>query len=184
MKKTSILDISLAALGIAIISVCSFISITLTPSLVPFTLQTFAVCFISAVFGLKRGLYTVCGYILLGAVGVPVFAGFKSGFGALLGTTGGYIIGFIFTAVAVGFAADRFGRKIPVLFISMVIGIILCYAFGTMWFITVYTKNTGAITVGTALAWCVLPYLIPDAIKIVLAALLAQRIKPLLDKLN
>ncbi len=179
MKKLTTKDIAYAAMGVALITVCSWISI---PATVPFTLQTFAVCLVTALFGLRLGLWTVACYILLGLVGAPVFSGFKGGFGALLGTTGGYIVGFLFTALVVGLAVDRLGRKVPVLILSMVAGILLCYTFGTAWFVIVYTKSKEAITVGTALAWCVIPYLIPDAVKIVLATFLTGRLIPLLGR--
>ena len=88
--KMTTKQLASAAMGIALITVCSWISV---PTAVPFTLQTFAICLISALFGLKPALCTVGGYILLGAIGVPVFSGFRGGPGVLLGTTGGYIIG-------------------------------------------------------------------------------------------
>ena len=179
MNKLKTRDIAYIAMGVALIAICSWISI---PTTVPFTMQTFAVCLVTALLGLKRGLWTVAAYILLGAVGAPVFAGFKGGFGALLGTTGGYIVGFLFTALIVGIAVEKFGRSLPVLICSMALGILVCYAFGTVWFMRVYAKNSGPIGVGTALAWCVIPYLIPDAIKIVLASVLVQRLHPLLDR--
>ena len=168
-QKLTTKQIALIAMGVALITVCSWISI---PATVPFTLQTFAVCLVTAVFGLRMGIWAVLCYILLGAVGAPVFSGFKGGFGALLGTTGGYIIGFLFTALIVGTAVKKWGRNMPVLILSMALGILLCYTFGTVWFMLVYAKNSGPIGIGTALGWCVIPYLIPDGAKIVLAALL------------
>ncbi len=172
-------DIATAAMGVALIAVCSWLSIPMT---VPFTMQTFAVCLVTAVFGLRLGLWTVVCYLLLGAVGAPVFAGFSGGVSALLGPTGGYLIGFLFTALSVGLAVGRWGRKLPVLILSMALGILLCYTFGTAWFIYVYSRNSGPIGLGTALAWCVLPYLIPDAVKIALAAFLTGRLTPILRK--
>ena len=127
------------------------------------------------------GLYGPAG-MLLGAVGAPVFAGFRGGIAALLGTTGGYLLGFLFTAAAVGLAVDKLGRKPPVLILSMAAGILLCYAFGTAWFVLVYARSSGPIGVGTALSWCVLPYLLPDAVKIALATALTGRLYPLLQK--
>ena len=170
-------DITYIALGVALIALCSWLSVPMT---VPFTMQTFAVCLIAALLGLRGGLWAVGCYILLGAVGAPVFAGFKGGLGALLGVTGGYIVGFLFTALVVGLTADRLGRRVPVLAAAMAAGVLLCYAFGTAWFVLVYTRNSGPIGVGAALAWCVLPYLIPDAVKIALAATLTGRLHPLL----
>ena len=172
-------DLAIMGLGIALIAVCSWISIPMT---VPFTLQTFAVCLIAALLGLRRGLWTVLCYILLGSVGAPVFAGFKGGFGALLGVTGGYIVGFLFTALVVGLASERWGRKLKVLVPAMILGILLCYAFGTAWFVLVYTKNSGPIGVGTALGWCVLPYIPADAAKLLLASLLSVRLYPLVGR--
>ena len=178
-QKMTTRELAYMAMGAALIAVCSWISV---PAMVPFTLQTFAVCLVTALFGWKTGLLTVACYILLGAVGVPVFSGFKGGIGALLGTTGGYIVGFLFTALTVGLAVDKWGRKLPVLVASMVLGILLCYAFGTAWFMLVYARNSGPIGLGTALSWCVLPYLLPDALKIALAGILTGRLYPVLKK--
>ena len=177
MSRLSARDLSYAALSVALLAVCSWISV---PTAIPFTLQTFAVCLIAALLGLRRGLWAVFGYIALGAAGVPVFSGFRGGPGVLLGVTGGYIIGFLFTVPVVSLAAEKFGRKLPVLLASMALGVLLCYAFGTAWFILVYSRAAGPVSFGTALAWCVLPYLIPDGIKITLAALLARRLEPLI----
>ena len=179
--KMTTKQLASAAMGIALITVCSWISV---PTAVPFTMQTFAICLISALFGLKPALCTVGGYILLGAIGVPVFSGFRGGPGVLLGTTGGYIIGFLLTAAAVGFTVRKRGRKRAALFLSMSAGILLCYAFGTVWFMIVYTRKTGAISLGTALSWCVIPFLIPDGLKALLAAGLAGRLYPILKKGN
>lgn len=177
--KFSTRDLARVAMGVALIAVCSWLSIPMT---VPFTLQTFAVCLVTALFGLRLGLWTVVCYLLLGAVGAPVFAGFSGGISALMGPTGGYLVGFLFTSLAVGLAADRLGRKLPVLIVAMALGILLCYTFGTAWFVLVYTRNSGPISVGAALGMCVFPYLLPDAVKIALAAILTQRLTPILRK--
>ena len=167
-------EISLAALGIALIAVCSWISVPMT---IPFTMQTFAVCLVTALLGLRGGILSVLVYILLGAVGMPVFAGFAGGPASLFGVTGGYIIGFIFTAVAVGLLTERFGRTIPVLICSMSLGILLCYIFGTAWFMFVYARQSGAVTLTTALAWCVIPFILPDLVKMGLALLLSAKLR-------
>ena len=127
-------------------------------------------------------MWTVLCYILLGAVGAPVLSGFKGGVGALLGTTGGYIIGFLFTAPIVGLATETLGRSLPVLIGSMAVGILVCYAFGTAWFMYVYARKTGLIGLGTALGWCVIPYLLPDAVKVALASALVGRLWPLMNR--
>lgn len=177
--KLSVREITLIAIAIALITVCSWISVPLT---IPVTLQTFAVCLVTALLGLKMGLWSLTGYILLGAVGIPVFSGFRGGIGVLLGVTGGYIVGFFFTALTVGLSVKRFGHSLPVLLLSMAFGVLLCYAFGTAWFMVVYARGGNAVTLGGALGMCVVPYLIPDGIKIVLAAVLVRRLWPALSK--
>lgn len=165
------------AIFAVVMAVCSWISI---PTMIPFTLQTFAVFLAVGVLGGKRGTLAVLVYILLGAVGVPVFAGFQGGLGILLGTTGGYIIGFLFTALLMWLMEALLGRKLWVLAVSMVLGLIVCYAFGTAWFMVVYARNSGAVGLGTALSWCVIPYIIPDLVKIALALLLSRRLNTVL----
>lgn len=172
-------DCAYIAMGAALLAVCAWMTVPMT---VPFTMQTFGVCLAAGLLGLRRGFWTVLCYLLLGALGAPVFSGFRGGFGVLLGATGGYLVGFLFTALIVGAAADRLGRRLGVLIAAMAAGILVCYAFGTVWFVLVYTRESGAIGVGTALAWCVLPYLLPDAVKIALASALVGRLYPLLDR--
>ena len=174
-KKTNskITDMVYIGLSAAIIAVCSWISIPLT---VPITLQTMGVVLISGLFGAKRGTLSTLLYTLIGAIGVPVFSGFKSGFGVLLGSTGGYIIGFIFTALIVGLMVHFLGKKVWVYALSMVIGIAVCYAFGTAWFVIVYTKNVEAITLSKALGMCVTPFIIPDLVEIAVATALCAKL--------
>ena len=129
------------------------------------------------VLGGKRGTLAVLVYVLLGAVGVPVFAGFSGGIGALLGNAGGYIIGFIFSALVMWAIEHFFGRKPVVQIISMVVGLIVCYAFGTAWFMIVYSRANGAVGLATVLGWCVIPFIIPDIIKIVLAYGLSRKLR-------
>lgn len=173
--NSKIKDIVFIGISAALIAVCSWISIPLPT--VPITLQTMGVCLIAGLFGLKRGTLATAVYIALGALGVPVFSGFTGGVGIILGQTGGYIIGFIFTALIVGLASDKFkGRLLP-LILSMVIGILVCYAFGTAWFAVVYAKSNEPASLLTILGWCVFPFLLPDAVKIAVAAVLANRLK-------
>ncbi|MGN1329613.1 MAG: biotin transporter BioY [Eubacterium sp.] len=174
-KKFKTIDIVYIGLFAALIAVCSWISIPLT---VPITLQTMAICLVAGLLGAKRGTITTVVYILLGLVGVPVFAGFSSGPAALLSPSGGYIIGFIFTALIVGIVSDKAKGKLLPLIVSMVIGILVCYVFGTAWFAIVYAKqNETAATLKTILGWCVIPFLIPDAVKIAVASILTNRLK-------
>ena len=167
-------ELCAAALGAALMALCAWISV---PAEVPFTLQTFAVFLVTGLLGLKCGTLSVVVYLLLGAVGLPVFAGFKGGVGALMGVTGGYLLGFVFTALAVGLITRFFGRSLPVLIVSMAVGLVLCYAFGSVWFLVLYLRSSGAITLAVVLAKCVIPFLLPDGIKILLAALLTRRLQ-------
>lgn len=172
-KKLKPLDLAYIGMFVALMAICSWINIPMT---VPFTLQTFAVFAAVAMLGLWRGTIAVLVYIILGAVGAPVFAGFGGGFGILLGTTGGYIVGFIFTALITGGIMKAFGKKLPVMIIAMILGLIACYAFGTLWFMYVYGRANGAIGAMTALSRCVFPYIIPDLCKIALAIVLDKRL--------
>ncbi len=170
-------DMAYIGIFTVLIAICSWISI---PMEIPFTLQTFAVFLAVAVLGGKRGTLSVVVYVLLGAIGVPVFSGFTGGIGIIMNTTGGYIIGFIFSALAMWLIENLLGRKIWVQAISMVIGLIICYAFGTAWFMLVYMRSTGAVGLLTVLGWCVIPFIIPDAVKIALALILSNTLrKPL-----
>lgn len=163
------------ALFTALIVVCALIpQFPIGP--IPITLQTLAVYIAVGMLGLKWGSISVLLYIALGAIGLPVFSGGRGGIGVLLGTTGGYIIGFIFIALVTGVMIHFFGRKIWALAVGMIGGTAVCYLFGTVWYILLYTQNTGAITVGKALSLCVIPFLLPDLLKIVVACLLTNRL--------
>ena len=164
------------ALMAVLIAVCSWISIQ---TVVPFTLQTFAVFCALELLGGARGTIAVAVYLLLGAVGVPVFAGFTGGLGILLGSTGGYLLGFLLTGL-VYWLFERLGRSLWLRVAALLLGLALCYAFGTLWFIEVYSRANGALSVVTALSWCVLPFLVPDGLKLVLALLLSAQLRPLL----
>ena len=149
MKQFRVVDLTYMAVCAALIAVCSWISV---PAAVPFTLQTFAVFCVLGLLGGKRGTVSILVYILLGAIGLPVFSGFNGGIGALLGTTGGYIIGFIFVGLIYWGAEKLFGTKLAVRIAAMVLGLAVCYAFGTAWFMLVYARKSGEIALATALS--------------------------------
>ena len=169
------LDIAYIAIGAALISICAWISIPMT---IPFTLQTFAVFAVVMTLGGKRGTLSTIVYILLGLVGAPVFSGFNAGVGVLLGNTGGYILGFVFIGLIYMLATKIFGEKLAVEIAALVLGLIVCYAFGTAWFMFNYLRKTGSVGLVTVLSWCVFPYILPDLVKLALAVLLSKRIKP------
>ena len=174
--KTKTYDLAYIAIFAVLIAICSWISIPMT---VPFTLQTFGVFMAVGVLGGKRGSLAVLVYILLGAIGVPVFANFTGGIGILLNNTGGYIIGFFFSAIVMWAMESLWGKSPVVQILSMIVGLIVCYAMGTAWFMVVYTKTSGAVGLGTVLGWCVIPFIIPDLVKIALAFVLSRRVRKL-----
>lgn len=167
------LNLVYVALFAVLIVICSWISI---PTVVPFTLQTLAIYLAIALLGWRRGLAAIVVYILLGLIGVPVFSGFRAGVGVLAGPTGGYIIGFIFLAMVMGAIIGRCGRGDVVLFLAMLAGTIVCYSFGTIWFLIIYTETTAAVSVGAALLSCVVPFIVPDILKMLAAIALYRRL--------
>lgn len=173
-------DIVFIALFAVLIAVCAWISI---PSIVPFTMQTFAVYLTLNFLGGKRGTVSVCVYLLLGLIGVPVFSNFNAGPGALFGATGGYMIGWIFSGLVMLLLEKMFGNKIWVQAVSMVVGLVVCYIMGTAWFMFVYAHNTGPVGLWTALGWCVFLFIIPDMVKLGLALWLSQRLKKITKSL-
>lgn len=172
-ERSKTYDIVYIGIFAVLIAICSWISI---PTMVPFTLQTFGVFLAVGVLGGRRGSLAVLVFVLLGVIGIPVFSGFTGGIGILLNNTGGYIIGFIFSALLMWGMEKILGRKTWVLALSMVLGLVVCYAFGTVWFMVVYARNAGAVGVATVLSWCVLPFVIPDLIKIIFALGLSKRL--------
>lgn len=177
VNRSRTYDVAYIGIFTALITICSWISI---PTAIPFTLQTFAVFLSVSILGGKRGTLAVVVYVLLGAVGVPVFAEFTGGIGIIMNNTGGYIIGFIFAALVMWLTERILGRELWARGIAMVLGLIVCYAFGTAWFMLVYMRDSGAVGLSTVLGWCVIPYIIPDALKIALALTLSSLLrKPL-----
>ena len=105
-----------------------------------------------------------------------MFSGFRGGPGVLLGTTGGYILGFLASALLYWAVTARLGTKPAVMAAAMVLGLVVCYAFGTAWFLTAYARTTGPMGLWTALGLCVFPFVVPDLAKIALAMLLSRRL--------
>lgn len=170
-------DMAYIAVFAVLMAICSWISV---PTTIPFTLQTFAVFLAVIVLGGKRGTMSVLVFVLLGAVGVPVFAGFTGGLYVILGNTGGYIIGFLFAGLLMWLMERLFGRKMWVQAVSMLLGMVTYYVFGTIWFMIVYMRTTGPVGLTAVLGWCVIPFIIPDLIKAALALFLGNTLrKPL-----
>lgn len=173
-KRKTIQNISLTALFAALITLCTWITV---PSAVPFTMQTFAVCLAVGLLGAKRGTIAVLVYIALGAVGLPVFSGFRGGIGVLVGNTGGYILGFILGALVCGLLLQRFGGGVLSLSAAFAVCVAVCYLLGSLWYCLLYTPTTGAIGFGSVLVTCVLPFVPADILKIALAVVLTRRLR-------
>ena len=166
-------DMAYIALMAALTAVCAWISI---PATVEFTMQTFAVFAALILLGGKRALMAVIVYLLMGAVGLPVFAGFNGGLGALLGPTGGFLVGFAAMALVYWLITALAGEGRWVRVAALLAALAVCYAFGTAWFMVVYAQRTGPIGLTTALSWCVFPFIVPDLVKMALALVLAGRV--------
>jgi biotin transport system substrate-specific component len=169
MKKKKPFELLVCAIFAALTAVLSQFSIPIGP--VPINLATFSMYLSGGVLGAEGGLVSQVIYILLGAVGLPVFAGFTGGIGIIVGPTGGYIVGYAAGAWLVGLMTERFGRRMFPLVMSMVAGLVVCYFLGTVWFI-ILTKRT----IWESLTLCVFPFLIGDALKIAAAAAVSGRL--------
>lgn len=177
-KKLRILDLTYIALLSAALAVCAWITIP-TPVVV-FTMQTFGVFLALILLGGKRGALSILVYVLLGAAGLPVFSGFRGGFGILFGPTGGYIWGFLFTALLYWAITARLGERLPVQVFALLLGLFLCYALGTGWYMLLMSMGKEGISLTTALLGCVVPFILPDLGKLALAVFLGRRLHPFL----
>lgn len=179
-RKYETIDLAYMALGAVLIALCSWISI---PAVVPFTMQTFAIFLVLLVLGGRRGTMTIVVYVLLGAVGLPVFSQFGAGIGVLLGSTGGYILGFIFMGLTYRLVTGAAGRSRSgkvrwTEAAALVLGLLVLYAFGTAWYMFMYARTQGGAGLMSVLLLCVIPFVIPDLIKLALALALARRLAP------
>lgn len=169
-KRRITLDICYIALFVAIVTVCAWLSFKV--GLVAYTFQVLGVLLAGGFLGWKRGLIAVAVYVLLGTIGVPVFAGFGTG----IGFTWGYTVGFLFTALCAGLARKFDGckpiKRIVLTVLLYIVGVLLCYIFGTGFVMIVHSYP-----LEDAVALCILPYLWFDAVKIAVAVILVERLK-------
>lgn len=163
-------DMILTGVFAAVICVFSPFSVPVGP--IPISLASFAVYIAAAVLGARRGTAAVCIYVLIGALGIPVFSGFSGGVGRVLGVTGGYIIGYIFCALVSGFIIDRSNKGKAVYPLALAAGTAVLYVFGTAWFMI--QSGNG---LRESLMMCVVPFLIGDAIKIIVSSAVACKIR-------
>lgn len=165
-------NMALCGLFSALLCLCAWLSFPFGD--VAITLQTFGIFLCLGTLGGKRGTVSISVYLLLGAIGLPVFSGFRGGIGMLLSATGGYLTGFLACGLVYWLLSALFpSRPLP----AMIAGLLVCYGFGSIWYYNVYTGGSGA-TLGFILAKCVLPFLLPDIAKLLLARHLSQKLKP------
>lgn len=171
-KKLAIQDYCLIAVCTAIIAILSQVTIPM-PYGVPMTLQTFVVPLAGVILGAKRGAITAAVYVLLGAIGLPVFAGFSGGVGMLFGMTGGFILAFPAMAYLAGAGAAR--GSAGALVVGLLSAVLVEYTAGLLMFMLV----TGS-SLGVSFAACVLPFLPTEAVKAVLVGILGGKCKSIL----
>lgn len=167
----------MVVLGIAALAIMAKIQVFLPGNPVPITLTTFGVLTIGAAYGPRLGLLTVLGYLALGAMGATVFAGTEAGWTYMQGGTGGYLVGYALAAAALGFVA-RLGwdRNVALMALAMLIGNALIYIPGLLWL------NQFATGWAQTLEWGITPFLIGDALKLALAALIVPALWKLIGK--
>ena len=170
-QKIKTKQMVLIALMTAVTCVLGPLSIPLPFSPVPISLTNFAIFLAIFVLGMKNGTISFIIYLLLGAVGVPVFSSFRGGLQVLAGPTGGYLTGFIFLALIMGFALDHFDRKLVPTIIGMIIGMAVCYTFGTVWLAKLLS-----LSFKEGLMMGVIPYLAGDVAKIIIAAIVGPKL--------
>ncbi len=163
------------ALFAALLALCAWISVPVAD--VAFTLQTLGVALVLWLLGGKYGTLAIFVYLFLGTVGLPVFSGFQGGLGTLLGATGGYIMGFLVWGLLYWLLCALGPKTAFFQLIAMILGLICCYAFGSVWFSRLYLQRGSTVSFAFVLLKCVVPYLIPDAIKLTAAWFLSRRLK-------
>ena len=166
----SVKEITLVGIATAIMGIFSQLSLPIPFTTVPLTLQTFGLVIISVVLGKKIGTFSILIWALLGTIGIPVFSGFSSGIGILLGPTGGYIIGFIFMAFIIGYSSSNKNKVI--LFLGVYIGQAIQYTFGV-----IQLKIVLGLNMKNALLAGLYPFLLKDIMTITIAVIIALSVK-------
>ena len=163
-------NLSLMALMSALLCLLAPISIPIGP--VPITLSIFIIYIISYILDANSALISVFIYLLIGIVGLPVFAGYKSGLGVILGPSGGYLISYLVVVYISSYYNNKYYYNKILQLLFMFITLILCYVCGTIWF-SIFKKMTFI----ESLFICVFPFIITDVIKIIAACMLGNEIR-------
>ena len=173
--KTKLTTLLFAALGSALMAVCSLVTI---PLFIPITLQTLALYFLLFFLGGKYGSVSATLYVCLGAVGLPVFSGFSGGVGHLFSATGGFIFGFVAAALVYWGCEVLFAKFTFRYVISSALSLLSLYAVGVVWYVVGYLTVEGTLA---AIVLTVLPTLLFDVLKILLAYILAYRLSKIIN---
>ena len=171
MTALKVRNMALCGAFAAFLTICAWISVPM--GAISFTMQTFAALLALGLLGGKWGGISILVYLLIGAMGVPVFSGFQGGAAALLGATGGYLLGFL-AAGLLYWLITHFRSQGLFPLLAMALGMVLCYAIGSVWFAFVYLPGTGLEAV---LLGCVAPYVLPDTVKLLLAWFFTRRLR-------
>lgn len=166
-NKIKTKELTLIGLMTAVTCILAPLSIPLPFSVVPISFANLAIFFSVFLLGWKKGAISCLIYLLLGAVGVPVFAGFSGGIDKIIGPTGGYLIGFLFLAIISGLFIEKFRGKIHMYAIGMVLGMVVTYTLGTAWL-----SFQLELTFWQGLIMGVIPFIPGDILKIVVAIVL------------
>jgi len=195
------------SLGAALLAVGAFLSIPFT---IPITLQTLVLFALAGCLGSRKTIYATAVYLFIGSIGCPIFAGFRGGPAVLLGPTGGFLVGFLFIPLLYGLSekilarsarsakltrsarstispkknTSRIGKAEFLLSMgALVVGLLLCYATGTIWFAFGYSQK-GIAAIGSAISICVIPFIVPDLIKLAVAQVICTITRPYFMRLQ
>ena len=174
-RKNKVYPLAMVAVMAAVMAVVSPFALPIGP--VPISLATFVVYLTAYVLGWKRATVATLVYILLGAVGMPVFSGFAGGLGKLLGPTGGYIVGYLPLALISGLFVDKFPKSRIMQLVGMILATAVLYALGTAWFCVEAGK-----TLSVAMSACVIPFLPGDFAKMLVSMAVGPLIRSRLEQ--
>lgn len=174
MKLTT-KEMVLTAMFAAIFCILGPISVPIGP--IPVSLTNFVIYISVYMLTARNATISYLLYLLIGAAGLPVFSGYAGGIGKLVGVTGGYLAGFIFTTIISGIVVNKFYKNKLISILGMIAGLIVTYAFGTAW----YAFLNGDKSVYEILKLCVIPFILVDLIKVIIASIIGPILK---DKIN
>ena len=176
-RKSQIYQFACCALMAALMCIFGPMSVPIGP--VPVSLTNLVIYFTVYLIGMKGATVSYLIYMLLGIVGLPVFSGYQGGLAKVAGPTGGYLVGFILMALICGFVMEKSNVNIPITVVGMIVGTLVAYAFGTVWFVQLMD-----VTYSYALTVCVFPFIPIVLAKIGIATVLGKVVRMALIRAN